>query len=278
MAYYDQERLNEEANSQIIADYLGIESEIKGSRTWIKCPGHFARMGKEDRNFGNCVLTEHGYHCFACNKIIHQTQMVMEFADCDYNEALGIIGDALGGRENYLLSGDVLKQHTIEKALSAEDLELIGLVPNVSIDIVESLSNDKKQIVQDELIPVIPSTGSQFDFELYCATTHKSYSIRLLKNEDPETYYRLIRQKAKESMDKYQKMIEICERSSEQSKILLPLCETNELNEEVLYDFKHLFMDMYNRCKEIYFENGAEETEEAPTIEEPKIPKYNLFG
>ena len=55
-------------------------------------------------------------------------------------------------------------------------------------------------------------------------------------------------------MDKYQEMINACEHTSEKSDIF-NLISTGT-KDELLYDFKHSYMDMYNRCKEIYMETA----------------------
>ena len=193
-----------------------------------------------------------------------------------FNEALGIIGDALGGRENYMISGqsDFLEERI--KALSVDDLALIGLKPTTIIDIIETASNDKKIICEEDYIPKIPNTGVIFDASTYIGITRKSYSLRLLKNEDPSAYAKLIKKSAKEAMNKYQKMIDSCEHTSDNSSIF-DLIKT-EKKDELLYDFKHIYMDMYNRCKEIYVE--TEDTDDFIENKEPEeyhVPNYNLF-
>lgn len=277
MAFYDKEKILEEANSLMVIEYLGVDYITKGSYVYIKCPGHLERLGKEDANFGNCVLTEKGYHCFACNVTVNMIDMVKEIEECDYAEALGIIGDALGGRNNYIISGEAVYSESREKTLSQYDFELLGLKSNVSIDEIAFVSNNKKMIIEEGYIPKIPDNCK--DNDLYFATKHKSYSLRLLKNESPSLYYSIVKNKAKESMDKYQYMIDnVCNRNSEKSSILLPL-SNGELSEEVLYDLRNAYRDMYNRCKEIYIEIDNELCDEKSTSdEEPnKIPNYNLF-
>lgn len=280
MAFYDRERLLEEATSMMLIEFLGVDYETKGSYTYIKCPGHLKRMHKIDNNFGNCVLTEKGYHCFACNggTTVGLIDMVQELQECEYVEALEVIGDALGGRKNYRISGDEISTYEVNKTLSKSDFELLGLASSVTVDEIQFTSNDKKYIVENDCIPKAPPQIS--DAEIYLAVTRKSYSLISLRNDSPEVYYSFIKQKAKEAMDKYQFMMDVvCERSSKESSILLPLCKTDSLEDEVLYDYKHLFMDMYNRCKEIYMEIDDDMCGNTPVeiVEEPKIPKYNLF-
>lgn len=282
MAFYDKDRLLDEANAQMVAEYLGMDMLYKGNTIQIKCPGHLKRMHHEDQNFGNCSLTEKGYHCFACHKTVGLIQMVMEYEQIDdYAEALGIIGDSLGGRENYLISGDVQIREATSKVLSNEDLELLGLKANVSIDYIESVSNNKKMLVSEELIPKIPNTGLTFDAQTYLGTTHKTYSIRLLKNEDPEVYYTLIKNKAKEAMDKYEFLLEtVCKKANKEFNFLSPIFgKSEEKNEELLYDLKNMYMDMYNRAKEIYMDIDENDcgNVEVQQPEEITIPHYDLF-
>ena len=70
----------------MLVEFLGIDHEIKGSYTYIKCPGHLKRVGKVDNNFGNCILTEKGYHCFACKggTTVGLIDMVQELQDCEH--------------------------------------------------------------------------------------------------------------------------------------------------------------------------------------------------
>ena len=287
MAFYDKDRLLEEANAQMVAEYLGMEMQYKGGNIQIKCPGHLKRLGKEDNNFGSCVLTEKGYHCFACHKTVGLINMVIEVEDLEnrsdemtssdiFNEALGIIGDALGGREIYKIYGqtDIAEERT--KTLSVEDIALLGLKSNTVIDIIETVSNDKRIICEEDFIPKIPNTGDVFDASTYLGVTRKSYSLRLLKNEDPIAYAKIIKKCAQKAMDKYQEMINACEHTSEKSDIF-NLISTGT-KDELLYDFKHIYMDMYNRCKEIYMETEVPEEDNEPLMPEPpKIPRYNLF-
>lgn len=280
MAFYDKNRLLEEATSMMLVEFLGIDHEIKGSYTYIKCPGHLKRVGKVDNNFGNCILTEKGYHCFACKggTTVGLIDMVQELQDCEYVEALEVIGDALGGRKNYRISGDEISTFEVNKTLSQSDFELLGLSSSVSIDEIQFISNDKKYIVENDCIP--KGTPNIEDIETYLATTRKTYSLRTLKIDAPEVYHTLIKRKAKEAMEKYQFMMDVvCDRTSKESAILLPLCEKTDLEDEVLYDFKHIFMDMYNRCKEIYMEIDDDMCGKIiQEIEEDiKIPNYNLF-
>lgn len=287
MAFYDKDRLLEEANAQMVAEYLGMEMRYKGNNIQIKCPGHFKRLGKEDNNFGSCVLTEKGYHCFACHKTVNLINMVIEFENLEektddeskndiFNEALGIIGDALGGREIYMISGQTEIAEERTKALSVEDLSLLGLKSTVIIDVIETASNDKKMICEEDYIPKNPNTGTTFDASTYLGVTRKSYSLRLLKNEDPVAYAKLIKKSAKEAMERYQEMIKACEHTSEKSKIFSVI--KTDKKDELLYDFKHIYMDMYNRCKEIYMETEVlDDFVETKTSEMPVIPNYNLF-
>ena len=102
MARYDKERLLDEATAEEVAAYLGLEMVRRGSRIFIRCPS----PGHNDRNIGNCCLTHKGYKCFACGTSGGLIDLVMQSQNCDFTEALGLIGDALGGRQQYTLSGN----------------------------------------------------------------------------------------------------------------------------------------------------------------------------
>jgi hypothetical protein len=286
MAFYDKERLLDEANARMVAEYLGMDMQYRGSIINIKCPGHKRRLGRESGSYSACMLTEKGYHCFACNKQVSLINMVIEYEDLDekfpnpadaFQEALGIIGDALGGRNLYTLDGDAELAEERSRALSADDLKIIGLEQAAAIDMIETVSNDKKSITSDGLIPKIPNTGMSFDAATYLGVSHKTFSVRVLKNEDPVAYNHLIKKAAKAAMEKYKNMIDACEHTSPKSKIFNIIKSQDKTNDEILYDFKHIYMDLYNRSKEIYME--VEDTEENVSMSEEivEIPRYNLF-
>ena len=109
---------------------IGIKIYPKGQRNFICCPGHERRLGKRDLNPTNAVLTEHGYHCFACGVSISTADMITEYTGCTLREAFKLMAALNGGEELYMGEGN-------EKIfrLSDEEFEALNLNPMYESDI-----------------------------------------------------------------------------------------------------------------------------------------------
>lgn len=279
MAYYDKDRLLEEADSETIVEYLDIDTYRSGSNTFILCPGHQKILGKEDTNFGSCVLMPKGYYCFACKHKASLETMVMEIKNTSYQEALGIIGDALGGREKYVVKGNVeYKDKENVKILPTKDLDLIGLKYSVPFDMICFLDATKKYITECNFIP--KPDPNNLDADYYLACKNKAVSLKTLLREAPKIYYSLVKRYAKNAMEKYQKCRdEICT-YNKNAKILLMASENNKINSELIYDYKVIFNTMIERCEEIYKSISIDQCllEDKEIFKEKKeVPKFDLF-
>lgn len=109
---------------------IGIKIYPRGRQNFICCPGHEKRLGKKDLNPTNAVLTEHGYHCFACGVSVSTADMITEFTGCTLREAFNLMAALNGGEELY-------KGEEREKIfrLSDEELEALNLNPMYESDI-----------------------------------------------------------------------------------------------------------------------------------------------
>ena len=274
--FYDSERIIEDADVVNVAEYLDMEMSRSGSVIRIKCPGHFKRLGKEDNNFGSCMLTEKGYHCFACQVSVGLIDMVEEVKGCSYVEALGIIADANGGRENYIVSGEYKMpiERTV-KVLSDEDLKLIGLKSNICFDEYLFPDGDKEYIKNCHYN--ISFDLNDLDAPYYIASKNKSVSIKSLKIKNERLYNTIIKNAAKAAMQKYQDAITNFAKDGKNVNLFKPF---GEINEEIIYDFKLKFSQMYQRSKEIYDEIDEKTCISELLDKEPEkviIPKYDLF-
>lgn len=292
MAFYDEERILEDANAVSVAEYLGMEIRRSASRYQIYCPGHLNRLGKEDKKMGSCFLTPKGYHCYACDKTVSLPNMVMEVEGCDYKEALGIIADSLGGRDHYVLSGKKEFVEETEKILPEEDLKIIGLRSVISIDTacgfyetkeeIEEINNRNRESDDEELRRKIYSIKPEPFTEGYTAILHETYSLKTFFQEYPEEYYDLIRNKSKEAMEKYKNMLDSLDnKESNMYKTISFAIKNAGINSEI-YDISEIIKKWYNKSKEIYLSItpdmtgvGEEEIEEEKPAK--KKIRYDLF-
>ena len=298
MAFYDEERILEDADALSVFEYLGLEIRRSGSRHQIYCPGHEKRLGKPDSKMGSCVITPKGYHCYACDVQVGLINAVMEILDCDYKEALCQIADSLGGRELYETSG---KKETseIERILREDDLKLIGLSSTVSFDIPVNLFSSKEEIndynkkiadSDDEIKrPTLsPKTDGNSTDDTYLGVYHQNVSLKSIYQESPTDYYYMVKTKSKEAMDKYKSYLDGFEDStSKEYTKLSVLLKTlgSEIDESKLFEFKDVFRKWYTRAKEIYLsitpemagiKDEVEIKKEIPE-EEPSI-RLDLFS
>jgi hypothetical protein len=274
--FYDAKRIVEDADVENVAEYLDMEMSRSGSVIRIKCPGHFKRLGKEDNNFGSCMLTERGYYCFACQKAVDVIEMVEEFKNCSYIEALETIADANGGREQYVVNGkieDIPLENKV-KVLSNEDLEIIGLKSNIGFDEFQFIDGDKNYIknCHFNLMPDM----NDLDADYFVASKTKTVSIKNLKIKNEQLYNTIVKNAAKKAMDRYLDAEEKFAKGGEKIDLLEPFGKTDE----VIYDFKQKFNQLYRRAKEIYDEIDDSSCIDALLDKEPErviIPKYDLF-
>lgn len=311
--FYDLERILDEADSVTVAEFIGMEVSHRGHYNFIRCPGHENRLGKVDRRMTNAWLLPKGYICKSCGVSVDLIDMVKEFEDCDFKEAVGIIADSLGGREHYLLKGlpdDFIPK---DKILSNEDLSLIGLSPSVSFDepvasfrfkedAIEFCEKKKMEDKKNLLVPKFDNSSWTPDrsSDVWLATRHQTISLKSLFREEPEFYYSIIKGKAKEAADLYKSWVDaLSDRTSKEAIALIPFAELNlkrklqnidenvfkdgNIDDEILYDFKQIFNSWHSRAKEIYLSIAPEQTGEAveektetETVVEKK-PRFDLF-
>ena len=155
--FYDEERIMADADTVQVAEYIGLEMRRAAGKWQIKCPGHPKILGKEDNNFGSCVLVDDpaksmkGYHCFACGRFVNLIGMVREVKDCSYIEALREIGEANGGSEQYVIDGTEDFKVKKESLFSNEDLELIGLIPSIAIKLPMNYSDTRFEVLEEKI-------------------------------------------------------------------------------------------------------------------------------
>lgn len=117
----ERERLLAVADPRTVAEYIGMPMKRQGKNISILCP----HPGHMDRHMGNCFLTDYGYRCYSCGAKENLADMIRQYKNVDYQEALGIIADAYGGRERYQsIKGKSAKGPWV---LSKEECKVLGI-------------------------------------------------------------------------------------------------------------------------------------------------------
>lgn len=210
MIYYDIEAIKANADPYEVAVHIGMQiREGKDRHTkqgnrrinYILCPGHPKRLGKEDRHFGSCYLTKYGYRCHACNVKVGVIDMVMEYLNCSFGEALQIVAETIGGAENYIISGKNNKADNGKRfPLSKEELSLIDLYPYRTAHSEHITSVGHSPFLSD--LPSIKQTNDDGPDEYLFYTTEPVPTIQTLYEEDSKTAIWLIKNKVKEKLKK----------------------------------------------------------------------------
>lgn len=260
MSSYDKEAIAAIADPEVVANYIGIETQRHGAYTFIRCPSHEKMLGKADTKIGNCIISNRGkkgFKCFACGAHGDVFDMVTAFMGCSYPEALKIVGDACGGANSFIekQKGGFKKKPSV---LSAEDLELIGLSHTYAVEksdegcLLYNVSSKKEK--GTEKIGCI-RRGDEF---LLFQKTERA-NIRELKLHDPGNYYLLVERKAEEAVEKYQAALNDCDsKRSTLYKDLVILFSTDgkysyhaELPEETIDKIKEALEKKRKRAEEI---------------------------
>lgn len=238
----DLKSLLEKADAREVAENIGMQVVKKGSCYCVSCPGHLNRLGKVDKNLGNAVINKKGYHCFACNVSVGIINMVVEYTGCSVREAIFMVADMYGGADAF--SDDEVKRIK-RPSLSTRDMELIGLVNfhgrsirNQS-DVEPECSNGRYAVKKNGKYTVYYSDG---------------WSINRLYQKDKRAYKTLVANKAKETMEKYQKLIsEFCSPDAKNSYVIFELFNVNGyIPPNVFKELKIECEARYDRAKTIY--------------------------
>lgn len=186
----DRNALLEDLDIEAYTDYLGIEKRRRGSRTFIRCPGHAKRLGKADRNITNAVLTGKGYYCFSCNEYHNAIDMTEEASNCNFKEATQKICIFLG--KDYFKKQD---KKPVRCPISKEDLKLIGI----------GIANHKAR----SYIGYGDESGEKVEYGKYLKYESAYWSIDELYRTDYEGFSYLVGQKALEAYKRIQCLVDL---------------------------------------------------------------------
>ena len=250
---YDINALLDAADALTVAQHLGIEIKRKGSRNFIRCPGHESRLGKPDYKISNCVLFDKGYKCFACGESVGIIQMVQEVTGCSFAEALDIIADTCGGSSLYQTTNK--KSSTPQKqALRKEDLEIIGINPDFDEfnGIIINGYNSPIYVDSSKIKTYVIKKGHEY---LVCQKKEMLTLSKIL-TKNKKLYRQIVAQKAKEAMIKYETALRVfCSRDAEKANVVFDLLnEGGQISDDVFFKLANEFQTKYWRAKEIYEE------------------------
>ena len=195
---FDVEKLTQDADPLLVAEQIGMETQQRGSRTSILCPSHM------DTKHGNCLITETGYHCFACGATGNVFNMVKEFLNVDFPTACSIIADICGGEEYYAESGKSGKPTV--KMLTAEECKLIGLHNN-PVCILAATTDDPLEYEKENFKVEIDIDTAEDPVQRYLVYSMDRNPLLDLCRNDPEAYYELIRNRCENALQTYQHML-----------------------------------------------------------------------
>lgn len=245
---YDINLLVENSDSQEVADAIGLRTLTKGKNTYCECPSHRKFLGRNDNNISNCVLTPHGYVCFACGAKGNVINMIMDYCDISFPDAVKKLAGITGG--SFCIESNSAKK----QPFSSEDLALIGL---------SSLANPKgdagKEILGVSRFKPESAVCFRRGDEYVTYSSAKRITLYQLFCEDEKLYYELISDNARIALGKYEALYRSFDsRGSETfSKIFEYFSKGGELDERVAAEIKNVLLLNIRRTKRILEEAEA---------------------
>lgn len=236
--YYDKEKILEDINIFEYVKDMGIPYYSNGRTVSIHCPCHSEVLGKEDKNFGNCILTSSGkgFFCFACQKggsIIDLSQHLYGY---NYTEALASLASYLGDPSLYTEDGTFLSEIRMPFPFTNEELETIGLQQRVTVrcpvneyyskaDVPSGLKAEPSFIGEEPTYTGVRETIENPLYDLFI--------------EDAQTFYDMVFLKTIETMED-----------------LRITCYLNDIvditnDKRIMQGFEHFALEQFNICKGI---------------------------
>jgi len=222
----DIKRLIRDADSKAIVTHLGVETVEKGSKVYIPCPGHEARLGKPDMNIGNAVLKKGGYKCYACGDIfVKNHDMVMEITGCSSEEAYITMAEAMGGIEFYDNDSSAQDNKGPKYRLSVHEAEVIGLYPKFTVAVMQRETRNGLATAYD--------------------------GLNILYQKNPCMYYTLIVDKAKEMLEQYSRSkLKHCAIDAPQAHYLFELLG-DDFDNSIYHKLEREIEERINTCQKI---------------------------
>lgn len=139
----------ETVDMRVVAESLGLEMKTYGKRYSILCPFH------NDKHFGSCVLTENGYHCFACGAHGNVFRLIQHVLHISYSNAIRYTAEICGGEAQFDYKTGTRAFAESRGYLSIAQQHLLG-IHNNPVEVCSEFIIDGDE-VDTELVHVTPS-------------------------------------------------------------------------------------------------------------------------
>lgn len=254
MVFYDFNKLNDDIDVIDLCSNLGIKMRKKGPNRYdIICPEH------NDRHYGNCILTDKGYHCFACGA--HRTtpiEIAKTVLNLDFLETVDyLLKNEVENPNKYYLEEDGNNTFVEFMPFEKDEIALLDLNYYITCNIVKNLDTIKSNEDQHESLDVgylVDKANKVRLIKKHKINTPKDllpiyeveetlhYNLGNLWEEDKEGFLFLIENK-------------VLEKFNDQYDLLLKLDDYSkkfELNPETIYGLRTMLRINLMRLKHLY--------------------------
>lgn len=258
---FDDEKILADADMHDVCNMLGVRMRKRGSSTFIACPEHISRTGREDVSCDKCGIKKGYYHCFSCGASGNVIRLVRTVLGCGGYEARRRICEMLGGTRFY--ADGTAYGASDEMPYDRKELEALGLCMTAYGNIPKCLAEDTRETEENgfteipgsrdsclcltedgkhtEVIRTADAVNRDVISLLYTGYRPVSVSIRSLYMEDREAFFLMIRNKAGEMWAKYEQLL-----ADDVAGKILP--------EKTAYYVNCLYKTYLETCKRIYGE------------------------
>lgn len=110
--------LKEMVEPDILAEYLGLDCQIRNGRCLVLCPFH------NDKRLGSAFIRNGYFHCFSCGASMDIIELVKKVKNCSFVEAVRVLADLAGADFTLQPTGDV---DYLRYRLNKEEIEVLGI-------------------------------------------------------------------------------------------------------------------------------------------------------
>lgn len=208
---YDLDRMKEDVRPIDVAAYLNLKTTHSGRNTFIECPEHPERVGRNDVHATNCVLGKtwnNAYYCYSCGAKGSVLDLIAHVKGLErksnFRKICEIAIASIGKPDDYRISvkdnekNYYNRRHEAEKIfepLSDDQYALIGLKKIFTVKSVkdavslDQLSDEEKELLTRHFVF---KEGWKKETE-FIELDERSFSISDIIVNDPDMYYQIIK-------------------------------------------------------------------------------------